>query len=117
MTFTESIKTCLNKYVDFSGRASRSEYWWFALFIILTYVAFVVLASALPDIASIGVMIFGLGTLLPQIAVGIRRLHDTDKSGWWLLLSIVPVVSLVLIYFFAIKGTDGDNQFGSDPLA
>lgn len=113
MTFTESIKTCFNKYADFSGRATRSEYWWFVLFIILAYIVIAALASVIPDIASIGIILFGLGTLIPQLAVGVRRLHDLDKSGWWMLISIIPIVSLVLLYFFVSKGTDGDNNFGS----
>ena len=62
-------------------------------------------------------MIVMLGLLLPSIAAGARRLHDTDRSGWWLLIAIIPLIGLVLIYFLVLEGTKGDNRFGADPYA
>ncbi len=111
MTFTEAVKTCYSKYATFSGRASRSEYWWFYLFFIL--VGFVIgLLSEVSGIFSIVGGIFILGSIIPSIAAGVRRLHDTDKSGWWLLIGLVPFIGLLLIYFLAIAGTEGENRFG-----
>lgn len=118
MSFMEAVKTCYSKYATFSGRASRSEYWWFFLFFILVYFILGFLAGMLgSDLVMMLTGAFGLISLIPSLAVGARRLHDIDKSAWWLLISIIPIVSLILIYFFALKGTDGDNQYGADPLA
>ena len=115
MNFTEAIKTCYSKYATFSGRASRSEYWWFYLFFLLIMVVFGML-SAVSELFSMVGGLFMLGSLIPSIAAGVRRLHDTDKSGWWLLLGIVPFIGLLLIYFLAISGTPSDNRFGPNPL-
>jgi uncharacterized membrane protein YhaH (DUF805 family) len=99
MTFQDSVKTCLTKYADFSGRAGRSEYWWFFLFVILVGAA----ASVVSDTLSV---LFYLGVLLPSIAAATRRLHDTNRSGWWQLISLVPVIgTIVLIVFLAQEGT------------
>ena len=98
MTFQESIRVCFSKYADFNGKASRPEYWWFMLFIILASLA---LSMVGPRLAGL----FCLGTLLPSIAAAARRLHDTNRSGWWQLISFVPVVGLiVLIVFLAQEG-------------
>ncbi len=122
MTFVESVKTCLSKYADFSGRATRSEYWWFYLAFILFYIAGLVLAGILSSISeTLGMIGFGivalgaLGFILPSLAAGVRRLHDVDKSGWFLLIGLIPIVGLVLLYFFVIPGTPDDNRFGPAP--
>ncbi|WP_208347398.1 DUF805 domain-containing protein [Pseudaestuariivita rosea] len=114
MGFMEAVKTCLNKYVTFSGRARRSEYWWFYLFAFL-----VTLVATIID-GVLGIMILypitALGLLLPSIAAGVRRLHDTDRSGWWYLIVLVPIVGpIVLLVFWVMDGTKGDNRFGPDP--
>lgn len=108
MTFVDSIKTCLTKYVDFSGRATRSEYWWFYLAFILAYIAIMIIASQIPVFAMLG-LVLSLGAFLPQIAAGVRRMHDVDKSGWFLL---IPFYNL---YLAVIPGTSGDNRFGPPP--
>ena len=122
MTFVDSVKTCLAKYADFSGRATRSEYWWFYLAFIFFYIAGLVLSCILSSISeTLGMIGFGivalgaLGFILPSLAAGVRRLHDVDKSGWFLLLGLIPIVGLVLLYFFVIPGTPGDNRFGAPP--
>jgi uncharacterized membrane protein YhaH (DUF805 family) len=99
MTFTDSVQTCFSKYADFNGCASRSEFWWWALF---SWVVSFVLTWTSPILC----MVFALGTLIPYIAVGTRRLHDTDRSGWWQLIAIVPFIGwIVLLVFFAQEGT------------
>jgi uncharacterized membrane protein YhaH (DUF805 family) len=106
MTFGESIRTCFTKYAEFNGRASRSEFWWFFLFIVLVSIAL----SVLSDTAS---ALFSLGTLLPSFAVGARRLHDTNKSGWFQLFWIIPVIGwILLIVWTAQEGTE-PNRFGA----
>jgi len=121
MTFGNALQVCLKeKYVDFNGRARRSEYWWFALFtwagtIFLSFIDNLVFGVD----ASVSILssIWGLAILLPSLAVGVRRLHDLEKSGWWLLLSLIPLIGfLVLLFWFVKQGTDGQNRFGADPL-
>ena len=137
MTFTESVKTCFQKYIVFSGRASRSEYWWFFLFALVLGVV----TSWIPFIGFIVV----LALLLPSLSVTVRRLHDTNRTGWWVLLptgSALGGVSagavaffaglailglilmflgfvggyLVLLYFLIQPGNPGPNRYGPNPL-
>ena len=113
----------LKKYADFSGRAPRAEYWWFYLLIIVGYVIATILDSMLglgQTVGPYGVLmcVFALAMLIPSIAAGIRRLHDTDRSGWWLLIGLVPLIgAIVLIVFFVSQGTQGPNKYGDDPYA
>ena len=108
MSFVQSVETCLKKYADFSGRASRSEYWWFFLFNILMgavgSIADVILLGAVVGSTGIIQSLVTLGLLLPGLAVGARRLHDINKSGWWQLLwiasfLIIPVIYLIYLYY------------------
>ncbi len=95
MTFQDSIRTCFNKYVDFSGRASRSEYWWFFLFLVIVFVVASMISTTAYYVAA-------LATLLPSLAVAVRRLHDTGRSGWWVLIGLIPVVGgIILIVLLA----------------
>ena len=116
MDFMTAVKTCLNKYFTIEGRASRSEYWWFYLFILII----IILANVI-DIAielPLFNLIATLAILAPFICVAIRRMHDKDKSGWWLLIIFVPLLgALYILYLFVTRGTQGDNRFGPDPLA
>jgi uncharacterized membrane protein YhaH (DUF805 family) len=98
MTFQESIQVCFKKYADFEGRASRSEFWWFTLFIFLASAAISIVSSVLSGL-------FSLAVLLPSIAAATRRLHDTNRSGWWQLIWLVPFVGwIVLVVFLAQEG-------------
>ena len=112
----------LQKYADFSGRAPRAEYWWFYLMVIIGYFVASILDSIVGTGGILGpygvlTMVVALGLLLPLIAAGVRRLHDTDRSGWWLLIAIIPLIGLVLLYFLVSEGTKGDNRFGANPYA
>lgn len=113
----------LRKYAVFSGRARRKEYWFFLLFnlLIMFGLAFIDVASGFyNEELGAGLLsgLYVLAVLLPSLGVSIRRLHDTDRSGWWLLLGLVPLVgSIVLIIFFALDGTPGKNRFGDSPKA
>jgi uncharacterized membrane protein YhaH (DUF805 family) len=120
MSFQDAVRTCLSKYVDFSGRARRSEYWWFALFDIL--VGFV--AAIIDSILGTGSGSFGvfqalvtLALLLPGLAVSVRRLHDTSRSGWWVLIALVPVVGLIVLLIFYVQDSHPDNKYGPSPKA
>jgi uncharacterized membrane protein YhaH (DUF805 family) len=114
MGFQEAIATCFSKYVDFQGRAARAEYWYWVLFVVITGVVLRFIGHILFG----GVLlssVFHLAVFLPGLAVAARRLHDTDRSGWWLLLALIPIVGwLVLIFFMVQPGTPGPNQFEGD---
>ena len=107
MTFGESIKICFSKYADFSGRASRPEFWWWTLFVILASVACGIVSDKLSAL-------FSLATLLPSLAVGARRLHDTNRSGWLQLLYIVPLLGWILLFFWSAQQGRGPNRFGPE---
>jgi uncharacterized membrane protein YhaH (DUF805 family) len=114
MTFMESVRAVLTNYVGFTGRARRSEYWWFFLFSFIVNVVATIIDSALG--LQLVTVIASLALLLPSLAVAVRRLHDLDKSGWFLLLAFIPLVGiLILIYWFVQEGTKGDNRFGRAP--
>jgi len=107
MTFTKAISTCLGKYFDFKGRAARPEYWWFYLFtVILTW------GSLLVDSSQVISSLLSLAFFFPGLAAGARRLHDTNRSGWWQLLSLTIIGLIPLIIWLASKGDEGPNQHG-----
>lgn len=108
MTFGKAISTCFAKYVDFNGRASRPEFWWFYLFTILLS-----WGSILVDSSQFLSMIVNLAVFLPVIAAGSRRLHDTNRSGWWQLIMLTVIGIIPLVIWWASKGSDQDNQYGS----
>ena len=120
MGIQEAVSTCFSKYVGFEGRASRPEYWWWVLFVIVAGVILQIVGSIVlgVDSGAGGVLsgLFYLATFLPGLAVAVRRLHDTDRSGWWLLIAFIPLIgSLVLLYFMVQPGSDGPNQFSNAP--
>ena len=111
----ESVRTCMAKYVSISGRASRSEYWWFTAFTAAT-LALAVVVDELLGTASLGVGLWLLFTLLPGLTAMVRRLHDTGRSGWWLLIGLVPLVgAIVLLVFFCTDSAAGHNRWGAPP--
>jgi uncharacterized membrane protein YhaH (DUF805 family) len=123
MSFTEAIRSVYRNYFKFSGRASRPEWWWFFLFAMVVYIGFVVLTvAAYPDVRGpsdglwgvvlLGMIVFWLVSLVPYVAVTVRRLHDQDRSGWWLLLALVPFGGLVLFILMMLEGTPGLNRYG-----
>jgi uncharacterized membrane protein YhaH (DUF805 family) len=116
MNFWQAIQSGFSNYVTFSGRAARSEFWYWCLFYLLTAMVTTIIDNAIG--AQVTVSLFGLAALLPTIAVNIRRLHDLDRSGWWFLLHLLPIIgAIILIVWFCGRGTVGPNRFGPDPLA
>jgi uncharacterized membrane protein YhaH (DUF805 family) len=110
------------KYAQFEGRATRSEYWYFVLFYIIGALIVGLLDGVMSGLTGgnaggIGILslLYFLGTLVPSIAVGIRRLHDTGRSGWWYLIALIPIASLVLLAFFTIDSQEGENKYGANP--
>jgi|TARA_Y100000389_G_scaffold24455_1_gene21134 uncharacterized membrane protein YhaH (DUF805 family) len=107
MNFLKSIETCFYKYIEFNGRASRSEFWWFYLFVIICWI----IGFALGPIIE---AIIILGLLIPYIAVQARRLHDIGKSGWLQLISLIPLIgAIILIVWSATEGTKKKNKYGA----
>lgn len=123
MSFGNAIRSGFHKYVDFSGRASRSEYWWWVLFHLLVGIAAIGLdailfprASGSPPYLGVLSAVVTLALFLPSLAVLVRRLHDTDRSGWWYLIAFIPLIGgIALLVFLASSGTPGTNRFGPPP--
>jgi len=115
LNFVDAVSTCFRKYFNFKDRASRSEYWYFQILFFP-----IAIWSQFPsntDSVLILQLILLFGTLIPTFSSGVRRLHDRDKSGWWILISFIPFVgSIILIIILAEKGTEGPNRFGPYPL-
>jgi len=122
------------RYFDFSGRSRRKEFWMFQLFqAIVVIILYALLFAGFPAVDAYGqvaeapgalfylacilLAIFALGSIIPAIAVEVRRLHDQDKSGWWILIALIPLGGLVLLVFMFLEGTNGPNRFGEDPKA
>lgn len=129
MTFSKSITTCFKKYITISGRASRSEYWWFALFAVVTNIGVIIIEMSINGIDftrtnNLQIMVdypvstvVGTILFLPNWTSLIRRLHDTGRSGMWILLYFLPFIGfLILIFMLILRGTHGANIYGSDPL-
>lgn len=121
MGFAAAVATGLKKYAIFSGRASRTEFWYFILFYLVVLIAAAILEVVIyPELSDdeIGPVLRGsqLALLLPAYAVSARRLHDLDRSGWWVLLNFTGIGNIVLLVWFCMRGTDGANRFGEPPL-
>lgn len=120
MEFGEAIRTCFQKFATFSGRASRSEFWYFQLFGLVTSIVAEILDQAL--FSSSGAFSGPLGWIatvvfiVPSIAVGSRRLHDSEKTGWLQLIGLTVVGLIPLIVWWASRGTRGENRYGADPI-
>ena len=119
MTFIEAIKSGFRNYVNFNDRASRSEFWYWALFALLVAIGASIIDSIVAPANVYGPIsgLMGLASFLPGLAVSVRRLHDGDRSGWFVLLHFIPLIgSIILLIWFCTRGTDGPNRFGPDPL-
>jgi uncharacterized membrane protein YhaH (DUF805 family) len=120
MNFWQAIGSGYKNYVNFSGRAIRSEYWYWFLFTLLGGFATEILdagifSSQIPSASPLN-GVFNLLTFLPSLAISVRRLHDIDRTGWWILIAFTIIGLFVLFYWACVKGTHGDNRFGPDPL-
>jgi len=106
MSFTEAVKICLlDKFATVSGRAGRREFWWFALFQFLVLLVAAMISDVVSGLAA-------LALLLPGVAVGARRLHDIDKSAWFLLIGFIPLLGHLLLLYWFVQPSDGPNEYG-----
>jgi uncharacterized membrane protein YhaH (DUF805 family) len=119
MNFTQAIASGFQNYVNFSPRAARSEFWFWSLFSVLASIAAGLVDLAVfpdADVSPVNSLV-GLALFLPGLAVSVRRLHDLDRTGWWLLLAFTIIGIILLIVWDCMRGTAGPNRFGPDPLA
>jgi uncharacterized membrane protein YhaH (DUF805 family) len=116
VSFTDAISDGFSKYVTFTGRSSRSAYWWWYLFGVLAVVAGLIIDVALGT-TPIFYGLIALGLLLPNLAVTVRRLHDTGRSGWWILIGLIPLVGAIVLLVFVLQGSDPPNEWGPGPDA
>ena len=122
MTFQQAIQSGFRNYVNFEGRASRSEFWYFVLFTFLVSMALNIVdlmlfhsSTGSFHINALGAL-FSLAVLLPSLGLAFRRLHDTERSAWWLLINLTIIGGLVTLVFNCLPGTPGPNKYGPDPL-
>ena len=114
MSFADAIRDAFSKYVTFTGRSSRSAYWWFYLFGVLVLFAGLAIDYALGTGGIIYALV-ALAMLLPNLAVLVRRLHDAGHSGWWVLIGLLPLVGAIVLLVFTLQGSEAPNQWGSGP--
>lgn len=113
----------LKKYADFSGRATRSEYWYFVLFYLLIFIVLAIvdgITGTLSATSGLGLLsgIFTLAMIVPSISANVRRLHDIDRSGWWLLIALIPIIGVIVLLVFGVQDSQpSDNRFGPNPKA
>lgn len=119
MSFTDAVRTCFQKYITISGRARRSEFWWFVLFSVIAGAVLNMVDGALFGADNSGLSaIFSIVIFIPSITVAVRRLHDRDMSGLWWFLNFIPLIgTLILLVIYALPGTPGPNRFGPDPVS
>jgi uncharacterized membrane protein YhaH (DUF805 family) len=132
MNFQDTVKSCFSKYTEFKGRAPRSEYWYWSLFVTIVTLVSMLLDGILGTNFTIEDGLGGeissgygyiylaaaLGLMLPGLAVTVRRLHDTGRSGWFFLLALIPLVGgIILLIWFCTAGRSEDNQYGPNPLS
>ena len=126
MSFGQAVSSFFSNYANFQGRTRRSGYWWVVLFLVvisavLWFVDLQLFAGVWPqDLLDQGSgpisIVFGLAIIVPVIALGVRRLHDTNRSGWWVLLGFIPLIgSIVLFVFYVLDSTPGENKYGPNP--
>lgn len=111
----------LKKYAVFSGRSRRMEFWYFVLFNLVVYIVLSLIDGLLGTyniVSGVGLLsgIYGLAVLIPTLALWVRRLHDIDRTGWWVLINLIPLVGTIVLLVFALTpGTPGSNRYGPDP--
>lgn len=122
LSFGASVSRVFSKYATFGGRATRSEYWWFYLFTVLVSIALSILQgvagqdNGFAGFISIVSLLISLALFIPVLAVTVRRLHDTNRSGWWVLIGLIPLLgAIILLVFVLLRSDEVDNRFGPAP--
>jgi uncharacterized membrane protein YhaH (DUF805 family) len=107
--FTDAYK----RYADFTGRATRTQYWMFILIFMIIYIILAAIDSFLIGTIALSA-IFNLVSLIPSLAIAARRLHDTGRSGWWQLIILLPLIGIIVLLVFLVMDSEGDNRFGAN---
>lgn len=121
MSFTQAIRTVFSKYFRMAGRAGKAEFWWFVLLWFIVDVVLSAARSAFDDTTFPGAIIMlvlgiiGLLLIIPMITVGVRRLHDVGRSGWWMWLHFIPLIGTIVLIIFWVGESQGPNQYGPGP--
>jgi uncharacterized membrane protein YhaH (DUF805 family) len=116
MSFADAIRSVFSQYVGFTGRARRSEFWYWTLFqIILGVIASILDRAAFDRNNGAFSAVVGLALLLPSLALAVRRLHDSGRTGWWLLIGLIPVIGTIVLIIFYVQDSQGDNKYGPSP--
>jgi len=113
MNIQEAVRSVLSQYAGFTGRARRSEYWYWTLAYLIAYVVAFIIDNILG--ISLVTIVLALAALIPSLAVGVRRLHDTDKSGWFLLIGLIPLIGAIVLIVFFVADSGPDNKYGPNP--
>jgi len=113
MTFGEAVSDGFSKYATFSGRSSRSAYWWWILFYVLVVIGASIVDAAI-DTPILAALVW-LAFFIPNLAVLVRRLHDTDRSGWWVLIGLIPLIGAIVLIVFACIDSGPPNKYGQGP--
>ena len=124
MGFSDAVRSVLGKYATFDGRASRSEFWYFVLFMVIANIILNIIDTALfhtvvvSEAGTVGILsgLFSLAMLIPNLAVAARRLHDVGHTGWWLLIGLTGIGALVLLFWYVSRGEEGANAYGPAPV-
>ncbi len=115
MTFAEAVRSGFDHYVKFDGRASRPAFWWWFLFGVLVGIGATIIDAIIGTFGVVGGLV-SLALLLPNLSVAIRRLHDTDHTGWWVLIGLIPIIGFIVLLIFYLRQSDpGENQYGPPP--
>ncbi|KVM85768.1 DUF805 domain-containing protein [Burkholderia stagnalis] len=124
MNFTDAIQSVFNQYARFDGRARRAEYWYFALLTFIVSIACQLVTmvgrseNTIALLLAIAALLVSLALIVPSLSVTVRRLHDIGRSGWFLLIALIPIVGgIILLVWMCSRGNNGPNRFGPDPLA
>ena len=115
MTFAEAVRSGFDHYVKFDGRASRPAFWWWFLFGVLVGIGATIIDAIIGTFGVVSGLV-SLALLLPNLSVAIRRLHDTDHTGWWVLIGLIPIIGFIVLLIFYLRQSDpGENQYGPPP--
>ncbi len=116
MSPQQAVETVLRKYADFSGRAGRAEYWWWWAALLVTFIALGAISAFLGQVGYAVAAIVALAAFIPNLAVTVRRLHDTGRSGWWVLVALVPAIgAIILLVLLALPSEHEPNRWGAAP--
>jgi len=113
MNLQEAVRSVLSQYAGFTGRARRSEYWFWTLAVVIGAIVAIIIDSIIG--INLFYIVFALAVLVPGIAVGVRRLHDISKSGWWILLSLIPLIGSIVLIIWFVGDSHPDNEYGPNP--